>query len=190
MNWWDQRFRELPARYVNLGISADSHSSEDTGNSTVASTKSETKGAVISFGFQRRLARHQSAACRGDQFAASAQASSSSAQHLRGGIAISRVFLEAAEHDRFEIRGYAGLKLRGWSDRVSGMSDHHFHGGLAHERRAARECVVGDGAQAVDIGRSIGWLVMHDLLGGHVQRRAGDGPFLRDMNRLVFAQGL
>ena len=37
--------------------------------------------------------------------------------------------------------------------------------------------------------RPVGRLVMHHLLGRHVQRRAGDGPFLREMNRLSSLQG-
>ena len=62
--------------------------------------------------------------------------------------------------------------------------------GFAQERRAAGEREVGDGTQPVDVGPAVGRLVVHDLLGRHVKGRAGDGSLLRDMDRIVFTEGL
>ena len=56
------------------------------------------------------------------------------------------------------------------------------------ERRPAGQRVIGDGPQAIDVGRAVGRLVVHDLLGSHVQRRAGDRPFVGEMDRIVFAE--
>ena len=53
--------------------------------------------------------------------------------------------------------------------------------------RSAGEQEVGDRPQAHRCRSAVGRLVVHDLLGGHVQGRAGDGPLLRELDRVVSA---
>ncbi len=47
---------------------------------------------------------------------------------------------------------------------------------------------IGDGAEPIDVGAAIGFLAAHDLLGGHVERRAGDRSFSREV-RGFFVSG-
>ena len=61
-------------------------------------------------------------------------------------------------------------------DRVADVGIHHLSRGLARERRPARQEGVGHAAQRVQVATPVDRPVAGDLLGGHVLRRAADGP--------------
>ena len=79
--------------------------------------------------------------------------------------------------------GIVRSDLRRRDHRVARVRDHDLHRGLAEERRAAGQEEIGDRAQRIDVGATVRGLGVQDLLGGDVQRRAGDRVFLRELDR-------
>ncbi len=100
-------------------------------------------------------------------------------QGLGAGVAAGRVLLEALQADRLQVR--AGVRVeQGGADRLGlAHQDERLDGVLAAERRAARQQVVEDGAQAVHVGGGGQAPVGQRLLGRHVAGRAEDHATLR-----------
>ena len=116
---------------MNLGISAGSHSADDAGSPSVFSTGSESErcGEVVRIPAEIGPPPLGSVLGRPVRRVGTRIEVTSEGRCIR--ITIFRVFLQATEHNSLQIRRNAGLNLRKWSDRVPGMGDHHFHGGLA-----------------------------------------------------------
>ena len=114
---------------------------------------------------------------RATSWAASAQRSSSSARLGVSWIALVRVLGKAAEDDTFQVSGISERSCDGGVTESRTCAIMTSIALVPAERGAAGQHEIGDGAQAVDVGATIGFSGVHDLFRGHVQRRAGDGPF-------------
>jgi hypothetical protein len=95
-----------------------------------------------------------------------------------------RLFVEAGEHQRFELgrnRDAAGRERLG---RLVQMLNADFDHRFAVEHVDPRQEVLGDGAEGINVGARVGRAWLDDRLRGHVLRRADERA---DTGELRFA---
>src|SRR5262249_58961541 len=90
-----------------------------------------------------------------------------------------RALRQTAEDDPFQVARHVGPLPRRRHHLVAGVGDDYFQRVRPFERRAAAEQGGGDAAPRGDVAAGVGGIAAPRLLGGHEQRRAPDGAFLR-----------
>ncbi len=91
------------------------------------------------------------------------------------GVSVVGLLLQGLEHDRLKVCGDASENLRRGNHLVSGVGHHDGEGALTRERGLARQRVIGDRSEGVDVGPDVEFLSAGRLFGRHVRWRAAHG---------------